>query len=234
MIFRTGLPQVGKVDAVHFPAWKMLTPPHFSIIIIIENDNNRKEYDGVNKSKADLILHPIRMRIIQALLPEGNRTAQQLVERLSNVPQATLYRHLNTLLKAGLIQVVEERKIRGTTEKIYALAKNAHDATPDDVTEKSSDLHMDLFMKFVASMIGTYGEYLGQSKYDMVRDGISFRQVQLILDDEEYLNLLQETRALMAKHSGNEPRAGRRLRNIWTVIVPEVMDEHDNRDNKSE
>jgi len=188
----------------------------------------------VNKSKADLILHPIRMRIIQALFPEGNRTAQQLVERLSNVPQATLYRHLKTLLKAGLIQVVEERKVRGTTEKIYALTKNAHDITPDDVTEKSSDQHMELFMKFVASMIGTYGQYIGQSKYDLYRDGISFRQVQLYLDDEEYLGLLQETRALMASHSSNEPREGRKLRNIWTVVVPEVMDEHDNRDNKSE
>lgn len=181
----------------------------------------------MNKSKADLILHPIRMRIIQALFPEGNRTTLQLAERLSDVPQATLYRHLNTLLKAGLIQVAEERKIRGTTEKTYALTKNAADLTPDDVTEKSSDQHMELFMKFVASMIGAYGKYVGQPSYDLYQDGISFRQAQLYLDDEEYKAMLAEIRAQMNKHAGNKPGEGKRLRNIWTIIVPEVLEAHE-------
>ena len=187
----------------------------------------------MNKSKADLILHPIRMRIIQALFPEGNRTTQQLAERLSDVPQATLYRHLNTLLKAGLIQVADERRIRGTTEKTYALSKNAADLTPDDVTEKSSGQHMELFMKFVASMVGTYGQYVGQTSYDLYRDGISFRQAQLYLDDEEYRTLLTEIRAHMSKHAGNEPGQGRRLRNIWTIIVPEALNANEDRDNEN-
>ncbi|MFC5528865.1 helix-turn-helix domain-containing protein [Cohnella yongneupensis] len=176
----------------------------------------------MNPTKADLILHPIRMRIILALMPEGNRTTQQLVERLSNVPQATLYRHLNTLLKAGLIHVAEERKVRGTTEKVYVLAKNAADITPEDMTETSPELHMELFMKFVASMIGSFGSYVGQDHYDLFADGISFRQHQFYLDDEEYREMLKDIRERMQRQVGNEPREGRRLRNLWNVVIPEV------------
>lgn len=188
----------------------------------------------MNKSKADLILHPIRMRIIQALIPEGNRTTQQLAERLSDVPQATLYRHLNTLLQAGLIHVAEERKIRGTTEKAYALTTNATNITPDDMTEKSSEHHMELFMKFVASMIGNYGKYVAQPSYDLYEDGISFRQVQLYLNDEEYRTMLTDLRKRMGEHAGNGPGEGRRLRNVWTIIVPEVLSEHGDSNNDNE
>ena len=75
----------------------------------------------MNQSKMKLILHPVRMKIIQSLLNGKNMTVQQLSQRAKDVPQATLYRHLNKLLEADLIQVVQENQIRGTVEKVYAL-----------------------------------------------------------------------------------------------------------------
>ena len=75
----------------------------------------------MNQSKMKLILHPVRMKIIQSLLNGKNMTVQQLSQRAKDVPQATLYRHLNKLLEAELIQVVQENQIRGTVEKVYAL-----------------------------------------------------------------------------------------------------------------
>ncbi|WP_127533290.1 helix-turn-helix domain-containing protein [Paenibacillus kobensis] len=184
----------------------------------------------MERTQADLILNPIRMRIIQALL-SGNRTTLQLAERLPNVPQATLYRHLNTLLKAGLIHVVEERKIRGTTEKVYALAANAADATPDDVTETSSERHMELFLKFVASLIGDFGAYVGQEQYNLKEDGISFRKVELYLTDDEYMSLLMEQRQRMQQYASNGPSEGRRLRMISTVVIPEASSGTNRKDN---
>ncbi|MBD3920728.1 helix-turn-helix domain-containing protein [Paenibacillus sp. PR3] len=176
----------------------------------------------MEQSKADLILHPIRLRIIQALLPEGNHTTQQLAERMSDIPQATLYRHLNTLLKAGLIHVVEERRNRGTVEKVYALAHNAAELTPDDVTETASAQHMELFVKFVASLLSEFGAYVGQERYNMVEDGVSFRKIELSLTDEEYRTLLTEQRAIAQRYADNKPTLERRLRMISTVVIPET------------
>ncbi|MFC5702664.1 helix-turn-helix domain-containing protein [Cohnella faecalis] len=176
----------------------------------------------MDKSKADLILHPIRMRIIQSLVSGQRQTTQQLAERNASIPQATLYRHLNTLLKAGLLEVVEERKNRGTVEKVYGLAMNGADLTPDDLTETSSEQHMELFLKFVASLIGDFGAYVGQDRYHMRQDGISFRQHQLYLNEEEYLGLLNGMREQMKEHAGNKPADGRRLRTISTIVIPET------------
>lgn len=42
-------------------------------------------------TKVDLLLHPVRLRVVQALLGQ-EMTPQQLVDALGDVPQATLYR----------------------------------------------------------------------------------------------------------------------------------------------
>ncbi|UHA58283.1 helix-turn-helix domain-containing protein [Metabacillus litoralis] len=78
-------------------------------------------------SKAKLILHPVRMKIVQTLIGSKEYTVQQIAARLTDVPQATLYRHLNKLLEAEVLKVVKENQIRGTVEKIYAL--NEHEVS---------------------------------------------------------------------------------------------------------
>ena len=77
-----------------------------------------------DESKTDLIMHPIRIRILLALV-DRKLTPLQLGEQLADVPQATLYRHLNKLMQGGLLEVIEERPVRGTVEKVYGLNQNA-------------------------------------------------------------------------------------------------------------
>jgi len=62
------------------------------------------------------------MRIVQLLIGGEVRTAQELAELLHNIPQSTLYRHVNTLSKAGILKIVEERRHRGMVERVYSLA----------------------------------------------------------------------------------------------------------------
>jgi DNA-binding transcriptional ArsR family regulator len=174
------------------------------------------------ESKADLILHPIRMRIIQSLLGGARRTTQEISEIMPDIPQATMYRHLNKLLKSKLIEVIEQNQVRGSLEKVYILAQHGAEIPTKDLKAMTSDDHMELFMKFVAMMIGDYGRYLQQDHYDLERDGISFRQVQLNLTDEEYMKLLLDMRAHMQQHAGNEPSEQRRKRVISTIVIPEV------------
>ncbi|MCI3918767.1 helix-turn-helix domain-containing protein [Paenibacillus sp. TRM 82003] len=176
----------------------------------------------MGEQKADLILHPIRMRIIQCFIGGATMTAQRLQERLTDVPQATLYRHLKKLNEAGMLTVTEERPNRGTVEKVYALPEHAAELTAADLANMSPDEHLAYFMKFASHLIGQYGRYIRQPGADVVRDGVSYRQISLHLTDEEHMELLNGIRALMTKAFANEPSPERRARVYSTITFPEA------------
>lgn len=73
------------------------------------------------ESVLDVVLHPVRWRIVQALAT-GAQTAAEIAEQLDGVSQATLYRQIRVLQDAELIGVIEERPVRGVVERMYALA----------------------------------------------------------------------------------------------------------------
>ncbi len=173
-------------------------------------------------SKADLILHPVRIRIIQTMAGGRRLTVQQMAELLPDVPQATMYRHLNKLTAAGLLSVVDQKQIRGTVERVYALAEQADNVTEEDLRQATREDHMRYFMTFLATMMGEYGTYLEQDRIDLARDGGGYRQAVLYLDDEEFSEFIQSLAALFQKAMANRPAPGRRRRTIATIIVPEA------------
>src|SRR4051794_12982276 len=101
----------------------------------------------VKESTVDVILHPIRMRIIQSLINQ-QRTAQQLKELLPDIPQASLYRHLKRLVEAGVIHIIDEIPNRGTIERVYSLQDPAKATiSADKLNSFTKDEHLDLFFK---------------------------------------------------------------------------------------
>ena len=54
----------------------------------------------------DLLLHPLRLRIIQLLFDGRRLTARQIAAAQPEIPQATLYRHLHQLVEGGVLVVV--------------------------------------------------------------------------------------------------------------------------------
>ena len=72
-------------------------------------------------STADLVLHPVRLRILQAFLGGRHLTTGDLARELPDVAQAGLYRHVRSLAEGGVLEVVRERQVRGAVERTYAL-----------------------------------------------------------------------------------------------------------------
>ena len=72
-------------------------------------------------ASADLLLHPVRLRIVKAFLGDRALTTGQLAAELDDVPPGSLYRHVALLAKAGVLQVVAERRVRGAVERTYTL-----------------------------------------------------------------------------------------------------------------
>ncbi len=174
----------------------------------------------MDQSKMKLILHPVRMKIIQSLLNGKNMTVQQLSQRAKDVPQATLYRHLNKLLEADLIQVVKENQIRGAVEKVYAL-KEPPVHSQEDFLHLSKEEHLELFLTFTTHLLGMYENYLQQDEVDLVKDGVSYTVANLYLSDREFMELMQGFATLIQKAMKNEPSPERKTRNFATIVIPE-------------
>ena len=171
-------------------------------------------------SSAELVLHPVRLRIVQAFLGTPSLTTGQLRERMPDVPTATLYRQVATLVEGGLLEVVDERQVRGATERTYALrAKNAS-MTPAEAGTLPPEEHRRLFMTFVAGLLGDFDRYLAREDVDFERDLTGYRQAVLNLTDEELLDLVRDLGEVLAPRLTLPEGPGRRRRILTTVLVP--------------
>src|SRR5262249_44095410 len=56
-------------------------------------------------ASADLLLHPVRLRIIKAFLGDRALTTTQLAAELDDVPAGSVYRHVARLAREGVLQV---------------------------------------------------------------------------------------------------------------------------------
>lgn len=171
-------------------------------------------------SKPDLILHPVRMRLILALAHRQPLSAQQLAEALPDVPQATLYRHLNRLYRAGIFAVVAERQVRGAVEKVYAFSPESVNVTQTDLASASRDDHMRYFATFLASLMDEFARYLQQETINYEADGVGYRQVPLYLSDEEFKQMSGAFNAALLPLLANRPAPGRRRRILTSIVMP--------------
>lgn len=173
-------------------------------------------------SRADLILHPVRMRLL-AHLARRKLTARQLSEVLPDVPQATLYHHLGTLTRAGLLRIVSERPVRGTVEKVYTLAAADAVLGPDELANASREDHLRYFTVFLATLLGDFAHYLQQEgPIDLAADGVGYREIPFYLSDDEFAQATKAVSQALLPFLSYEPAPHRRRRLMSTIIFPDV------------
>jgi DNA-binding transcriptional ArsR family regulator len=176
--------------------------------------------DGGDVTTADLLLHPVRLRIIQAFLGDRALTTAQLRAELTDVPPASLYRHIARLVDAGVLRVVGERRVRGAVERTYVLRLSAATIGVDELDKMSREDHRQAFMAFVAGLLADFDRYLGREDVDLLRDGVSYRMAALWLDDAELTELGFELIRAIEPLLANAPRPGRRRRILGTMLLP--------------
>jgi len=132
---------------------------------------------------ADLILHPVRLRIVRAFLGGRSLTTSALAAELADVPPASLYRHVARLVEAGVLEVVAERRVRGAVERTYVLHEAAANIGADELATMSADEHRRMFITFVAGLVGDFDSYLARAK-DFAADGYIYSPYDTKLFDE--------------------------------------------------
>ncbi|BAN01452.1 helix-turn-helix domain-containing protein [Ilumatobacter coccineus] len=168
----------------------------------------------------DLLLHPIRLRIVQALVGSP-MTPLQLKDRLGDVPQATLYRHINQLADGGLLDVVSERPSRGGVERTYGVVADAVSLSGVDLDTATADEHFRYFATFVGTLLTDFAAYLDHGRPDLGTDRVGYRQVPLWLTDDELDEVVAKMAAVAQEHLDNEPAPGRRRRLLSTIVMPD-------------
>ena len=171
-------------------------------------------------ASADLLLHPVRLRIVQAFLGDRALTTAQLAAELGDVPAGSLYRHVAMLTKAGVLQVVAERRVRAVVERTYMLRVSAAQIQPDEVATMTPEQHLQAFVAYVAGMLTDAERYLTTGAPDPLRDGASYRMGALWLTDAEYAELLRDLQTAFQPRLANAPGKGRRRRMVYTVLLP--------------
>ncbi len=174
-------------------------------------------------NKSDAIFHPVRIRIVQALFGKRALTAQQLVQVVEGTSIATLYRHLNRLVEAGILAVVEERPVRGTLEKVYALAHDkAADIEQDEVQQLNGEEQMRNFTTLIGTLLNDYQRYLGQEQINPYSDGVMIRQVALNLTDDEAREVNTALKEIIAPYRQKPADPTRRRRMVTLLSLPIV------------
>jgi DNA-binding transcriptional ArsR family regulator len=178
----------------------------------------------MSESGQDLLknlLHPVRMRLLSALAESEGMTSHQLNELLRDIPTASLYRQISRLAKAGLIQVVEERPVRGTLEKVYVLNRSsALHLGQAEMEGVSKEDHLRFFTAFTLTLVDQFSRYLARSQQpDLEADGVGYTQVALYMSDAEMGKFSRALNQALMPYSGSAP--GRKKRIFSTVLLPE-------------
>ena len=173
-------------------------------------------------SKVNLIFHPVRLDIISALSTQ-RMTAKEMAQIMPGVPLTTLYRHINLLVEGGLLEVVEEHPIRGTVERVYALA-GPPSLRAEDLVGMTKKDYEQAFAIFLSSILSDAKNYLASKpddqEIDLFADGVEVTKLQLLLSDEEFRKLDAQLLELILSAAKNEPAPGRRRRVLSLTMIP--------------
>jgi hypothetical protein len=163
---------------------------------------------------ADLLLHPVRLRVVQAFLGDRALTTTGLRDELPDVPAASLYRHVARLVQGGVLAVVAERRVRGAVERTYVLRTAAASISLDELAKMTPDQHRQAFLAYVAGLIGDFDRYLARGDIDLVRDAVSYRMAGM------WVEFARELVTVVQPRLANAPKPGRKRRILGTVLLP--------------
>ncbi len=173
------------------------------------------------KTAIDALLHPVRLRIVRAFLGGAKLTAQDLAQRLDDVPQATLYRHVKRLVEAGTLIVSSQVQVRGALERTYQLDPNTGKVTPEDIGAIDKETHLKYFSILIASLLEDFGRYMRADNIDVVRDHVHYMQVTFNAGSKEFGAFMKELELLIQKFAKPASSKGRVQRTVSIVTLPE-------------
>lgn len=174
----------------------------------------------MSTTRLALLLHPVRMRLVNALSAGGVLTTAELGARLPDQPQATVYRHVARLARGGVFEVESQRRVRGAIERRYRLARGAMVLDPEAVRAMSLEDHRRGFTAGMATLLAEFNAYLDQPGANPMAEEVSYKQFTLWLTPGERTRLIGQLRRILKTLMKQQPRSGRAPHRLGTIFFP--------------
>lgn len=149
---------------------------------------------------SDVLLHPIRWRIMQRVLGR-ELTTTDLKRDLPDVPTTSLYRHVAALIDAGYLTVVRERRVRGATERTLTLdqGKVGHiDAA--EARAMTPEQHRQGFLLMLTGLAADFDRLVESGEFATRLPQLGYNQLALYIDAEDMRAIREGVNALLAPH----------------------------------
>ncbi|MFE0380533.1 helix-turn-helix domain-containing protein [Streptomyces inhibens] len=168
----------------------------------------------------DLLLHPVRLRIVHTMTGGRTLTTAQLCDLLPDVSKATVYRHVGLLADAGILEVESEQRVRGAVERRYRLNRARSIIDADTAASISLDDHRRGFAVAMAALLAEFNAYLDRGHADPTADLVGYRQHALWLSRDELTEMIGEMRSVIVSRMGNAPSPERTRHLISPILFP--------------
>lgn len=160
----------------------------------------------------ELLLHPVRVRIVHAMSGGRTRTTADLC--------ASLYRHVGLLAEADVLEVVSERRVHGAVERHYRLRRERATIDADAAASMSLEDHRHGFTAAMAALHAEFNAYLDRDHADPTADSVGYIQVPLWLSKDELAELVDEMRSAIKSRTENKPAPDRSLHLLSPILFP--------------
>ncbi len=174
----------------------------------------------MEKDILKVLMHPIRIKIIQELSIKKTATTKELQLSCGDCAQATLYRHIKALVEHEVIKVVSSHLINGITEKVYGISEDLGSKiikNPDEMTKSD---YMNLFTQFILALLTDFSNYFDEDNaLENAINSIGFSTSVFLLSDKEMVEMQSELSAVFIKRLNNLPSNERRMRKLSTILT---------------
>ncbi|MFG1961908.1 helix-turn-helix domain-containing protein [Nonomuraea sp. NPDC049028] len=157
----------------------------------------------------ELLAHPVRLRIVHAMRGGRSLTTTQLCARIPDVSKAMVYRHVDLLASGGILEVADERRVRGAVERHYRLRLDRVTVDADALAALSPDDHRRVFATSMAVLVAEFNAYLDRENADPVADLVGYRQHAIWLNRDELEEMISGLRRVLLPLLANQPTPDR-------------------------
>lgn len=177
-----------------------------------------------NRTQVEILAHPVRLRLLSELAGR-TATTRDLAASLTDVSQATLYRHVTALLEAGVLETVEGSPER---DRMLRIAPGRDRLERDALRTATDADHRGYFATYVASLMDTFAAALDASSGpDMVDAGLSYNRVVVHLTEDERHGFEKRLNDLVQQMLQLRPGPDRRAYALASAVIPRPVREVD-------
>jgi len=178
----------------------------------------------MNEKLMECLTNPVKNKLLTAIRDRERATTKELAEIATQLPQTTLYRYLKNMVTDGLIQVVDENRIRNVNEKVYGMAIDFDAELKAIADDASSAASIAQFQRFVNGLIDEFKKNLPEGDVIIARDGYGFFIGPIHASRSEAVELIEKIKEVIKPYEQNELTADRQLQSFAMILTPPCAD----------